>query len=507
MKNKLSVCLLFLTWSLALQGCGEEENKVVGLTHIAVEPEVIRIEEDSTSLLRNPCMGWTLYKESFHNLSMSEDADKYWANNDAAAKYASIFYIRAPWAFFEPEEGKYAWIYNDNYKKLIQGAIDRGLKLVIRVFSDGYDCYMQATPNYVREAGCEGYYIPDGLVIWYFNDPERWTPYPDDPVFKEKITKFVQALALEYDNPDVTDYVDAFNLGKGGGEGWGITWKNASQANRESVMEWYTDMYADNFKKVLPVMCFDQDYGYTTEKRIVFDRKGFSARRDGLGSSHFNSNQKSYANKMYGKLPLFGEGFAWPGYDPSPPTATDSYIKTWRDCYERTFEHAFQYHFNTMDLRDTRADDWLSVAPDLVDKFIRKGGYRFHPSEITLPTELTSGQDFNIEHNWENTGNGYLPNNMPNWNYKYQTAFALLNQAGEAVKIWVDEAAEPSQWLNGQSYPYQFTINSNEVPTGVYQWAVAIVDKTKNNTPGIKLAINEKEIVNGWTVLMPVNVK
>ena len=30
----------------------------------------------------------------------------------------------------EPEEGKYAWIYDENYKKLIQGALDRGLSYV-----------------------------------------------------------------------------------------------------------------------------------------------------------------------------------------------------------------------------------------------------------------------------------------------------------------------------------------------------------------------------------------
>ncbi|GHT03789.1 hypothetical protein FACS189440_11730 [Bacteroidia bacterium] len=469
--------------------------------------QILRIEEDVTSLLRNPCTGWTLYKESFHNLSMSEDADTYWANNDALSKYASLFLIRAPWAFMEPEEGKYAWIYNENYKKLIQGAIDRGLKLAIRVFSDGYDCYMQATPNYVREAGCEGYFITEGMVVRHYKDYERWSPYPDDPVFKEKITKFVEAFAAEYDNPEIVDYVDAFNLGKGGGEGWGIALKRQTKQYYENVMDWYTDIYWKNFKKVIPVMCFDQQLGYATEKIIVFDRKGFATRRDGLGSSHFSATEQAFTHQMYGKIPLFGEGFAWPGYDKNPPTGTDSYIHTWRDYYEYLFGHAFDNNFNTLDLRDTRENNWLSVAPDLVEKFIVEGGYRLYPSQISLPSQLKKGKKAVIGHNWLNTGNGYLPNNVPNWGYKYQTAFALLNQAGEAVKIWVDENAEPSQWLRGHEYPYQLTVNVDGIAKGDYQWAVAIVDKTKNNTPGIKLAIKDKDVVNGWTVLMPVNVK
>jgi hypothetical protein len=231
--------------------------------------------------------------------------------------------------------------------------------------------------------------------------------------------------------------------------------------------------------------------------------KGFGARRDGLGSDYFNNTEKGYANEMYSHLPLFGEGYAWPGYDPTPPTGST----TWNSYYNRLYDDAYNSHFNTLDLRDTRANSWLKAAPDLVDSFTVKGGYRFYPSEITLPTQLTSGKDFHIMHEWNNTGNGYLPNNMPNWNYKYQTAFALLNQAGEAVKIWVDANAEPSLWLKGQTYPYEFSIRVDGVAAGAYRWAVAIIDKTKNNTPGIKLAIMDKEVVNGWTVLAQARVE
>ena len=39
----------------------------------------------------------------------------------------------------EPEEGKYAWLYDENYKKLIQGALDRGLKLCFRIYNNGQD--------------------------------------------------------------------------------------------------------------------------------------------------------------------------------------------------------------------------------------------------------------------------------------------------------------------------------------------------------------------------------
>jgi len=32
------------------------------------------------------------------------------------------------------------------------------------------------------------------------------------------------------------------------------------------------------------------------------------------------------------------------------------------------------------------------------------------------------------------------------------------------------------------------------------------VDKTKNNIPGINLAIKDKTVINGWVLLAPVTV-
>ena len=91
----------------------------------------------------------------------------------------------------EPEEGKYAWLYDENYKKLIQGALDRGLKLCFRIYNNGQDNLRTGTPDYVRRAGAKGYTVK-GLK------GDLWTPYPDDPIFQEKLEKFVEAFAKEY---------------------------------------------------------------------------------------------------------------------------------------------------------------------------------------------------------------------------------------------------------------------------------------------------------------------
>jgi hypothetical protein len=470
----------------------EEKKRDDGVHALTITP-------DRTSLLRNPCMGWGLYDDAVRDVAPAAD---YWRLQGAAAlQYASYFYVRWRWAEMEPEEGRYAWLYDNNYKSLIQGALDRGLKLAFCIYDNAQDNLWQATPDYVRTAGAEGYTVTG-------QGKSHWTPYSDDPVFKAKLEKFVEAFAAEYDNPDIVDFVDGFVLGWWG-ECNNIRLKNQTPANLETVFDWYTSMYADNFRKVLLVMPFNNQVGFATEKRVAYEGKGYGLQRNGLGSQYFNDTEKGYANEMYGHRLLIGEQCYWDG-DMSDNlwfNDTKYHFTTWRQIYEVTFSDAIDNHFNTLDLRtviDTKR--WLDRATDLVERFKIEGGYRLYPPEIVVPKTLTGG-NITIEHKWTNTGNGYLPNNMPNWNYKYKPAFALLNTAGEVVKLWIDNDAEPSAWLAGKDYTYTFEVSTAGIPAGKYRWAVAIIDKTKDNTPGIRLAISGYETVNGWTALADAEVQ
>ena len=97
-----------------------------------------------------------------------------------ARRFSSIFYFRVRWSALEPQEGQYAWNHDENIKALLQGALDRGLKLAFCVYVDGQDNIENATPDFVREAGAQGY---ASHRLW---DPEdvynNWTPYADGGV-------------------------------------------------------------------------------------------------------------------------------------------------------------------------------------------------------------------------------------------------------------------------------------------------------------------------------------
>lgn len=463
----------------------------VGCSHSSHQK--IELQEDTVSLLRNPCMGWGVYDDANDEV---HNADVYWAAQDGAARqYASFFYVRWRWSDMEPEEGKYAWLYDDNYKKLIQGALDRGLKLCFRIYNNGQDNLRAGTPDYVRKAGAKGYTV-QGLKS------DLWTPYPDDPVFQQKLEKFIKAFAKEYDNPDMVDFVDGYSLGWWG-ECHHVVLQNPSKF--EQIFDWYTTLYTTHFKHVIPLLPFGSQIGFETEKRIAIDRKGFGMRRDGLGSMWFSDKEREIVAEMYGKVLLVGESCYWgcSSDDCTPFTSDTRYqLNSWRDVYEQTSQHAIEGHFNTLDLRELpETKGWTERAGDLVQKFITRGGYRIYPCSVSLPTQVTNHSIDSITHEWKNTGSGYLPNNMPSWNYKYKPAFALFDQQGRLVQSWVDNIAEPSEWLYNTIHSYTFPVSFTNTPAGTYQWGVAIVDQTKGGQPGIQLAVRNKHEQNGWVLL------
>ena len=126
----------------------------------------VSFKMDETSLVRNPMMGWILYDDACGEVSRAE---QYWSDqNSVANKYGSIFYWRSRWSELEPEEGVYAWKYNDNFKALIQGALDRGLKLAFRVYVDSQDNHLYAVKKVPKSAGQaeENGVSADGIWIW-----------------------------------------------------------------------------------------------------------------------------------------------------------------------------------------------------------------------------------------------------------------------------------------------------------------------------------------------------
>ena len=244
---------------------GLEKDDIFNIEgNVLIEPQAAL-----DGLIRNPCMGWGLYDDAQVYVG---DAFTYWYQMDQYAQYATHFYVRWRWAEMEPEEGEYVWKdKNSNFSRLVQGALDRGLKLAFRVYYDNTDYTKQISPLYLKDAGAEGFTSNSGY----------WSPYTDDPVFLSKLEKFIKAMAAEFNDPDVVDFVDGYNVGKWG-ESFGATYKDPSK--KDEVLYRITKMYADAFTDVICVINAHSDIGNSQVQKVL-DDYDFVTRHDAYAST------------------------------------------------------------------------------------------------------------------------------------------------------------------------------------------------------------------------------
>ena len=259
---------------------GLEKDDIFNIEgNVLIEPQAAL-----DGLIRNPCMGWGLYDDAQDYVG---DAFTYWYQMDQYARYATHFYVRWRWAEMEPKEGEYVWKdKNSNFSRLVQGALDRGLKLAFRVYYDSDGQHYQATPDYVRQAGARG----RTEIGWA--DREMWSPYVDDPVFHEKLEKFVRAFAEEFDDPDRVDFVDGFNLGYWG-EGHDLSFSpgNDTPEKLAETVRWITGLYGDAFKKVPLVINYHKEIG-AENLDWVLENQDYQLRHDAFGSQYYSTFEK-----------------------------------------------------------------------------------------------------------------------------------------------------------------------------------------------------------------------
>ena len=152
--------------------------------------------KDTGAALVNPRMGWTMHFYS----NVPRNYGSKLAPSDALDDFPglSTAYLRIPWAYLEPEEGKYNWALLDTPA---QRWIARGKRIALRLTcSENWMKY--ATPEWVREAGASGTYYQYGKGR--VEESNLWDPFFDDPVFLKKLDTFLAAAAERYDgNPDV----------------------------------------------------------------------------------------------------------------------------------------------------------------------------------------------------------------------------------------------------------------------------------------------------------------
>ena len=481
--------------------------------------ETVTFLPDTVTVLRNPLNGWVMY------LGRTWDAD-FWDTTkppyDAmptsegttvrVSDYVGTAYIRTAWSMLEPTEGNYAWRDPDSrIAKLFKACTDRGLRLAFRIVVDGRD-QGQNTPMYVIDAGAE--YFTDGKG-------NHKSPYPEDPVFQAKYGKFLKAFAEDFNDPDKVDFIDAYGLGKWG-ESHGMIYKD--DRNKKAVFDWLTKLYSETFTKIPLIINYHRLVGdgnkdswgpVSPDTEDLLDMaidRGYSLRHDAFGmTGYYQDWEKEFCREWNFKRPVIMEG-GW---------ITAAHHRYWidpcgkyrqghaEDVRRGEFEAAKEARVNMMDFRindETRS--WFGDSFDLVKRFVAEGGYRLYPDKIVFPGKVKAGSVMTVSHRWNNMGWGYCPNNIPQWNYRYKVAFALMDDSGRIVRTWVDPKAEPSVWLKGTPVSYISEFGTDGIPAGTYTLVTGIVDTTKDNAPGISLALDREVLTDdGWAMISKITVK
>lgn len=480
-----------------------------------------KFEADTISVLRNPCTGWAIYCEgwefenTWRSIYPQVNAVNFWKQMDSisAHKYATHIYIRILWSALEPEEGKYAWIYNKEFINFIEQAKKRDLKLSFRVYCSTKSRTEEGTPKYVYDAGAQ--------YSWDYGkrngkEYQIRDAYMDDPIFLEKLEKFVEAFAKKFDNPDVTDFVDGFGAGW-----WGEGHHNnvKDKDNLPMLIDKITGFYYKYFKNIITVYNLAHGHpdptvvsDFELAKELVYEQRGFIPRRDGLGSHWFSRGDRDRLQYyFFPNSPLIGEGCYWlsnpvENLDPKSNLDTRFAMKDWPVTLKKGLDDALNFHSNTFDLRVPKeAKIWIEEMPDQVQRFITHGGYRFIPENITFSNSASVGGKISVTHTWKNSGVGLLPNNHPNWNKKYKVAFALLDPKDKRIIYQsIIENSNPGTWIKGRFYTYR-----NEIEVGAGKdsllLAVSIFD-TKKNEAGLELSVKE-ESFNKWYPVGMISVK
>ena len=197
-----------------------DENSAVSFDKELPENNIVTIQPDSLRILHNHMY----IPELGHNVSVTD--------------YAHTLYIRASWTDFNPQEDVYGWKIDSNLRAYIEGAYLRNMRLAFRVVVDSRDKRTEFTPQFVKDAGAKG-----------FMNKGKWSPYSDDPVFQKYYTKFVKALAKDFNDPSKVEFIDGFGLGKWG-EYHTMIYSTGDDTPKKAVFDWVTDIYSQAFDKV-----------------------------------------------------------------------------------------------------------------------------------------------------------------------------------------------------------------------------------------------------------------
>lgn len=457
---------------------------VAGLGATAAEID-LREDWDDRAPLANPHKGWYHHFPDNHikNYAIARDAD--------LTEFPGMdhLYIRLAWAYLEPREGQFNWpIIDDIIQKWTKLGLGISFRISCRETSTDRLEQQFATPKWVMEAGAKGGYYRAGKEV---GPDGPWEPVFDDPVFLEKLDRFLKAFAVRYDGRPWVRYVDIGSIGDWGeGHCWAGSRKKYGYEQRRT----HIDLHLKYFKKSQLTISDDFVYevGGPEERqrlhRYVVDH-GISYRDDsilvdGYFAGHSASatvrSEEFFADvfktkptvlelEHYGAVKRGGNWLATPGSSIAKYAPGKTGADLLRDALGRLRATYIGYH--------GYAQEWLPDNPELTNELLNRCGYWYFPHRASIPWQLKPGETQTFQLAWENRGvaPAYIP---------FQLLVRLEN---DDRKIDLSLPAENTRWMPGTvttNQVYALTLPASTSP-GAYQFKIKLRSPEANRDVAI----------------------
>jgi hypothetical protein len=389
---------------------------VVGSSAAAGEKFTVVHPEDTGEALVNPGMGWGFHYYSnvptnYGSKLMTMDTLDYFPG-------LSHIYLRIPWAYLEPAEGRFDWSVLDIPA---QRWIDKGVQIALRIScSESWMRY--ATPEWVCKAGAKGY----NFTVRKGVDPNGpfWEPDFKDPVFLAKLDKFLAALAERYDgSPDVA-FID---IGSFGVWGEGHTLPSTKLKYDYRTRKIHVDLHCKHFKETLLVINDDFAGPYQQGRNLPITdyalSKGLALRDDSI-MAQGGKNAYFHADLAQSFWPILPVILECGHYGPLKKKGN------WQDgsLYLKAME---DYHASYASIH-WWPREFLEANRDLVRRMNLRLGYRLQLVEASWPDKIDIDSQLVFSGKWRNAGVApCLPGGYP--------ALTLKDSTGGIVGLFVDD--------------------------------------------------------------------
>ncbi len=371
--------------------------------------------EDTGAALINPGMGWVLHH--YDNSLRRYGADLEPSDTVEEFPGFSTVYFRLAWSYLEPEEGRFNWSVVDTPA---QRWIAKGKKIAFRFTcseSSGNQPY--ATPEWVRRAGAKGYFFDRRKGIT--ENGRSWEPDFDDPIFLEKLDRFLAAAAARYDGDPNVAFID---VGSFGVWGEGHTGASTRLPYSAATVRRHLDLYRKHFKKTLLVVndgMGNRDRGIEV---LYYARSlGMTLRDDSiLVRPGKNAYHREYlAPLFWPQLPVILE---------SEHYGTSRDKGYWGDgsLYLEAIE---KYHASYASVH-WYPREFLEENKTLIHRINQRLGYRLQLLEASWPEEIRRDEPLVVGYRWRNAGVApCLPGGHP--------AITLKDDRSGIAAVFVDE--------------------------------------------------------------------